>query len=154
VTRPDLSDLLAGMDSSRRALGFLDLAGLASLARCGIHILDPFSALVSPGTEIEAGAVLQPNVILEVTAGGRLHIGARTRLSAGTHLFAAGGSVLVGSDAEIGDQGGFTARATPYRRLAASGRVPRSSAASTFAIAALAPEGTTPRPTRTAGARC
>ena len=101
MTCPDLAGVLANMDSSRRALGFLDLAGLTTLARRGIHILDPFSTLVSPGVEIEAGDGFHTNVRLELTAGGRIRIGAQTRLSAGSHLTARGGLILVGSSAEI-----------------------------------------------------
>ena len=171
MTCPDLADVLANMDSSRRALGFLDLAGLTTLARRGIHILDPFSTLVSPGVEIEAGAVLHTNVRLELTAGGRIRIGAQTRLSAGSHLTARGGLILVGSSAEIGDEGGFSIRAKTGETIAIGDRVrltgggslsgncrigdgPRSWAGSMSATAGSAREGTIPKPIPTPVARC
>jgi carbonic anhydrase/acetyltransferase-like protein (isoleucine patch superfamily) len=107
---PISSKLFALMNASRSALGFLSLDGLAALSRQGIHILDPFSTLVSPDVEIAAGTVLWPGVSLEATGGGRVRIGAGTHLFPGVRLRAEGGSILVGSEVELGDEGGFSVK--------------------------------------------
>jgi carbonic anhydrase/acetyltransferase-like protein (isoleucine patch superfamily) len=105
----NLSLLFGSMASARATLGFMGPEGLAGLTTHGVLILDPFSTLVSPAVEIEAGAVLWPNVTLEAKTGGRIRIGARARLFPGCRLMADGGSILIGSDVKIGDDGGFSA---------------------------------------------
>jgi carbonic anhydrase/acetyltransferase-like protein (isoleucine patch superfamily) len=124
------------MNAARSALGFLSLDELAALSAKGIHILDPFSTLVSPDVEIAAGAVLWPGVSLEAISGGRVRIGAGTRLFPGAHLRADGGSILVGSDVALGDEGGFSVKAKPGEtveigdraRLSGGGRLSESCA--------------------------
>jgi carbonic anhydrase/acetyltransferase-like protein (isoleucine patch superfamily) len=111
MSSPDLSALYGAMAAARSALGFLAPDSLAGLAAREVLILDPFSTLVSSGVDIEAGTVLWPNVTLEARAGGRIRIGARTRLFPGSRLLADRGSIRIGSDVEFGDEGGFSARA-------------------------------------------
>lgn len=113
MSSPDLSRLIHMMDAARAALGFLDSEGLGALAAKGVLILDPFSTLVSPRVAIEPGAVLWPNVTLETRTGGRIRVGARTRLFPGCRLLADGGSIDIGSDVEFGDEGGFSAKVKP-----------------------------------------
>jgi UDP-3-O-[3-hydroxymyristoyl] glucosamine N-acyltransferase len=103
-------------------MGFLDLAQIAALAARGIRVLDPFSTLVSPEVEIAAGALLYPNVILERRAGGRIRVGTGARLMPGTHVLAAGGTVRIGDEAEIGEDGGFSLKAQAADTIAVGGR--------------------------------
>jgi acetyltransferase-like isoleucine patch superfamily enzyme len=112
VTGTDLERLLRKVDASRRSLGFLEVGTMVALADRGIHLLDPFSILISPQAEIEPGAVLSPIVVLDIGAGGAIHIGAGTRLFSGTHIRADGGTVSVGRRAEIGADGGFSLKAS------------------------------------------
>jgi hypothetical protein len=113
VTGLDVRTIVDVADASRLALGFMSVAATAELARAGVRVADPFSTLVSPGVAIEPDAVLYPNVILEQTQGGRIRIGRGTRLWPGTQMTACGGSIGVGSDAEIGADGGFSFMAGP-----------------------------------------
>jgi carbonic anhydrase/acetyltransferase-like protein (isoleucine patch superfamily) len=103
----DSGAILQASDASRRELGFLTIEETAALAQWGVHLLDPFSPLGSPEVEIEAGAVLHPTVTLHLFRGARIRVGAGTRLCPGVSVRAEGGSVVIGRDAEIGDEGGF-----------------------------------------------
>jgi carbonic anhydrase/acetyltransferase-like protein (isoleucine patch superfamily) len=113
VTAFDPRTIPETADASRLALGFLSVAATSELARAGVRVLDPFSTLVSPGIAIEPDAVLYPNVILEQTQAGRIRIGRGTRLWPGTQMTACGGSILIGQDAEIGEDGGFSFKVGP-----------------------------------------
>jgi hypothetical protein len=114
----DLRTILDAADASREALGFMSVAATAELARAGLRVVDPFSTLVSPGVVIEPDAVLYPNVILEQTERGRICIGRGARLWSGSQMSARGGSIGVGSDAEIGAEGGFSLMAGPGDSIA------------------------------------
>ncbi|MET0428575.1 MAG: hypothetical protein ABW026_08755 [Microvirga sp.] len=81
-----------------------------ALAERDILVPDPNSVLVSRHVELGAGAVLWPGTILRVTAG-RLAIGEGTQCYPGTRVEVTGGSVSIGSEAEIGEEGGFTIKA-------------------------------------------
>jgi carbonic anhydrase/acetyltransferase-like protein (isoleucine patch superfamily) len=113
MSGPDVTRFIHMIDAARAALGFLSPDGLGAFAAQGVRILDPFSTLVSPGVGIEAGAVLWPNVTLEARTGGRIRVGARSRLFPGSRLLADGGSIVIGCDVEFGDEGGFSAKVRP-----------------------------------------
>jgi UDP-3-O-[3-hydroxymyristoyl] glucosamine N-acyltransferase len=114
--------ILDAADASRRALGFMSVAATAELSRSGVRVIDPFSTLVSPGVAIEPDAILYPNVILEQTRSGRIQIGSGTRLWPGTQVTACGGSIVIGPDAEIGEEGGFSFSAGRGESIAVGGR--------------------------------
>jgi hypothetical protein len=98
-------------DAARERLGFLPRAETIALARRGVVLPDPGSVLVSNDVRLGEDIVLWPNVILQISAGGRIDIGRGTHLFPGTRIVAAGGSVSIGADTEIGEEGGFTAKA-------------------------------------------
>jgi hypothetical protein len=98
-------------DAARRQLGFLTRAETAALSHRGILLLDPGSVLVSAYVWLEESVILWPNVILQGSAGGRIEIGRATNLFPGTRIVASGGSVIIGADAQIGEEGGFTIKA-------------------------------------------
>jgi carbonic anhydrase/acetyltransferase-like protein (isoleucine patch superfamily) len=98
-------------DAARERLGFLSEAEIIALSRLGILSPDPGSVLVSGDVRLAEDVVLWPNVILQISAGGRITIGPGTNLFPGTRIVASGGSVTVGAGAEIGEEGGFTLKA-------------------------------------------
>jgi len=98
----------AATDEARRTLGFLTVAQTIALEQKRVVVLDPGSILVSPEVKLGAGVVLWPNVTLQCRDGGRIAIGAKTALFSGTHVVAQTGEVIIGGEAEIGDEGGFT----------------------------------------------
>jgi hypothetical protein len=98
-------------DESRQQLGFLSAAETAALTHRGVSVPDPTSVLVSSGVQLGTGAVLWPGVILETRDGGTIVIGDGTRLFPGSRLVASGGSITVGAQVEIGEEGGFTIKA-------------------------------------------
>jgi hypothetical protein len=99
-------------DAARRRLGFLSLGETIALAQRDILLPDPTSVLVSAGVQLEAGIVLWPNVILQASGGGRIAVGRGTQLFPGTRIVASGGTVRIGVEAEIGEEGGFTIKAS------------------------------------------
>jgi hypothetical protein len=101
----------ATTDAARRSLGFLSLRETIALASRGVAVPDPNSVQVSPGVLLGAGVVLWPNVILQIPAGGGIAVGAGSVLFPGARIVASGGLITVGSDAEIGEEGGFTIKA-------------------------------------------
>jgi hypothetical protein len=98
-------------DESRERLGFLSAAETAALAYRGISIPDPTSVLVASGVQLGTGTVLWPGVILETRDGGTIVIGDGTQLFPGSRFVASGGSITVGAQVEIGEEGGFTIKA-------------------------------------------
>jgi carbonic anhydrase/acetyltransferase-like protein (isoleucine patch superfamily) len=98
-------------DAARRHLGFLLGAETAALAHRGIVLPDPGSVLVSSHVRLEEGVILWPSVILQAVGDGRIAIGQGTNLFPGTRIVASGGSVTIGAEAEIGEEGGFTVKA-------------------------------------------
>ncbi|MDP8919337.1 MAG: hypothetical protein M3O00_10685, partial [Pseudomonadota bacterium] len=80
-------------------------AETAALAHRGIVLPDPGSVLVSSHVRLEEG------VILQAVGNGRIAIGQGTNLFPGTRIVASGGSVTIGAEAEIGEEGGFTVKA-------------------------------------------
>ena len=99
-------------DAARRRLGFLSLGETIALAQLDILLPDPTSVLVSAGVQLEAGIVLWPNVILQASGGGRIAVGRGTQLFPGTRIVASGGTVRIGVEAKIGEEGGFTIKAS------------------------------------------
>ncbi|NIX77383.1 hypothetical protein [Microvirga terricola] len=106
-----MNDARLTLDSTRRSMGFLSLSEIVALCEQGVVMPDPASVLISRGVKVEAGAILWPQVILQSALGSALTIGANTILFPGTRVVADGGSVSVGSEAEIGEEGGFTIKA-------------------------------------------
>jgi NDP-sugar pyrophosphorylase family protein len=72
---------------------------------------EPQSVLVSRGVALGEAAVLWPSTILQASGGGRIVIGAGVQLFPGTRIVVSDGSVVIGSGAEIGEEGGFTIKA-------------------------------------------
>jgi UDP-3-O-[3-hydroxymyristoyl] glucosamine N-acyltransferase len=106
-----MSDILVLEDDARRRLGFLSRNETAALARTGILLPAPDSVLISQEVRIEEGAILWPNVILQIAAGGSIVVGREAQLFPGTRIVAFGGTVTIGPRAEIGEEGGFTLKA-------------------------------------------
>jgi carbonic anhydrase/acetyltransferase-like protein (isoleucine patch superfamily) len=98
-------------DAARRHLGFLSGAETAALAHRGIVLPDPGSVLVSSHVRLEEGVILWPSVILQAVGDGPIAIGQGTNLFPGMRIVASGGSVTIGAEAEIGEEGGFTVKA-------------------------------------------
>jgi hypothetical protein len=98
-------------DQARLSLGFLGVADTAALRGRGIVIPDPSSTLVSPDAVLGPGVVLWPGIVVQCGEGGAVSVGAGTVLSPGTRIVASGGRVTIGSEAEIGEEGGFTIKA-------------------------------------------
>lgn len=99
-------------DAVRRSLGFLTVDETWQLAAAlGVLIPDPVSVLVSPGVELGEGATLWPGAILQASNGGSITVGGGTNLFPGTRMVAAGGRIVIGTQAEIGEEGGLTIKA-------------------------------------------
>jgi hypothetical protein len=108
----------APTDAARCYLGLLSLEETAALGERGVVIPDPSSVLVSPGVAFGDGVVLWPGAILQRSGEGALAIGSGTILYPGTRIVAAGGSIEIGADTEIGEEGGFTIKAEPDHAIA------------------------------------
>jgi len=102
---------IARIDASRQQGGFLTVDETIGLAAGGVRVFDPFSTLVSAEVDLAPGTTLWPGVILHAAEGGRIAIGERTQLFAGTRIVAVGGRVTIGRDVELGEEGGFTIKA-------------------------------------------
>lgn len=105
-------------DADRARLGFLSQEETIALIRRGVVLPAPFSVLVSRRVELEPDVVLWPNTILHASDGGHVGIGRGTQLFPGTRIAAAGGSVTIGTGADIGEEGGFTLKAGPGETIA------------------------------------
>jgi hypothetical protein len=105
-------------DEARRRLGFLSLEETAALGDRGVQLPDPGSVLVSPHVRLEEDVVLWPNVILQVSFEGRITVGRGTNLFPGTRIVAPNGLVVIGTGAEIGEEGGFTIKTGPGDTIA------------------------------------
>lgn len=103
------TDLRGG--EARRHLGFLSQEETAALARQGILLPDPGSVLISGDVRLEEDVVLWPGIILHISAGGHISIGRGANLFPGTRIVASGGSITIGAETEIGEEGGFTLKA-------------------------------------------
>ena len=108
-----MNDVHSLGDASRQRLGFLSAADTVSLTHRGVVIPDPTSVLISPSVRVGKGAVLWPGVILQIQENGVIAVGDDTQLFPGSRLVASGGSIMVGAQAEIGEEGGFTIKAGP-----------------------------------------
>ncbi|MGF9757405.1 hypothetical protein AAII07_19595 [Microvirga sp. 0TCS3.31] len=106
-----MSQVQVPSDDARRQLGFLSVAETAALTHRGVVIPDPTSVLISPSVQLGKGAVLWPSVILQIRGDGAVAVGDDTQLFPGSRLVASSGSITVGAQAEIGEEGGFTIKA-------------------------------------------
>jgi carbonic anhydrase/acetyltransferase-like protein (isoleucine patch superfamily) len=94
------------VDDARKATGFLTVAETIALVHGGVRVLDPFSTLVSAGTEVGAETVLYPGVVLQRDPASTLLLGCRNVIYPGSVLLAeAGGRLVLGSGCEIGPGG-------------------------------------------------
>ena len=99
-------------NAARMQAGFLTSGKTSELSTTGVVIFDPFSTLISAaGITLSPGVTIWPGVILETGNGGTITIGANVQLFSGTRIVAKGGRVGIGSDSEIGEEGGFTIKA-------------------------------------------
>ncbi|RWX79430.1 hypothetical protein EPK99_11525 [Neorhizobium lilium] len=99
------------LDAARLRAGFLVVEEVAALAGSGVAIFDPFSTLISAGVALSTGVTIWPGVTLQIREGGCIIIGSDVQLYPGTRIVSAGGKVVVGPQAEIGEEGGFTIKA-------------------------------------------
>ena len=106
-----MTEAQAPSDAARERLGFLSLAETLALAHRGVLIPDPGSVLISANVQLEAGIALWPNVILQASDSGRITVGQGSNLFSGTRIVATGGTVAIGNEVEIGEEGGFTIKA-------------------------------------------
>jgi hypothetical protein len=106
-----MNEAEAARDAARRRLGFLLLSETIALGHRGVLIPDPASVLISADVELEAGIVLWPNVILQASDSGRIAVAQGTQLFPGSRIVAFGGTVGIGAETEIGEEGGFTIKA-------------------------------------------
>jgi carbonic anhydrase/acetyltransferase-like protein (isoleucine patch superfamily) len=107
-----LNNVRPTFDAARRSMGFLSLSEILSLCEHGVMMPDPASVLISRDVQVEPDTILWPHVILQSAADSQLTIGTGTILFPGTRIVALdGGSIVVGSEAEIGEEGGFTVKA-------------------------------------------
>ncbi|HUC26237.1 MAG TPA: hypothetical protein VMA73_26320 [Streptosporangiaceae bacterium] len=90
-------------DEHRVALGFLTIGQTDGLADDGVRVLDPFSTLISAGTQIGAGTVIYPSVVIQREEASTLVLGSGNVLFPGTLLLAAnGGRLVIGDECEFG----------------------------------------------------
>lgn len=106
-----MSQMTGLTDAARLQLGFLSLEATVALASRDILIPDPASVLVSPSAKLGKGVILWPGVIVECSSVSDLSIGDGTALLPGTRIVASNGTVMIGHDVEIGEEGGFTIKA-------------------------------------------
>ena len=89
-------------DRSRRALGLLTGEETAALAQGGVLIPDPFSVLVSRGTQIGRGTILWPGSSLQITGEASLWVGEEAQIGAeGGFSISANGPTRIGSKARL-----------------------------------------------------
>ena len=106
-----MKEAQAVSDIARRRLGFLSLAETTALAHRGVLMPEPTAVLVSADVQLHDGVVLWPNVILQILGRGRIVVGNGANLFPGTRIVASGGTVTIGADTELGEEGGFTIKA-------------------------------------------
>lgn len=106
-----MSQMIGPTDAARLQLGFLSLEATLALADRDILIPDPASVLVSPSAKLGKGVILWPGVVVDCSASSEVRIGDGTALFPGTRIVASGGTVMIGCEAEIGEEGGFTVKA-------------------------------------------
>jgi hypothetical protein len=103
-------DLIALIDRSRAAAGYLAVRETAALVADGNLVPDPFSVLISRFVTLGTGNLLYPGVVLEGRDGAPLAVGDRNRFHGPTLIVAETGPIQIGHDNQFGE-GGFTARA-------------------------------------------
>jgi len=103
-----MTEFIRRIDDLRTARGFLTVEETLMLSEQGVTIMDPFSTLISKRVELSAGILIWPNVTIEVGNSGHVSIGVNTVLHGGVRIEAAAGSISIGADGDIGQEGGFT----------------------------------------------
>ncbi|CAN7628230.1 hypothetical protein [Neorhizobium tomejilense] len=101
-------DHIRRIDDTRSVHGFLTVEETILLSERGVTMMDPFSTLVSRQIRLTAGIFIWPNVTILTGENGRISIGSGTVLHSGVRMEANAGSIHVGADCDIGQEGGFT----------------------------------------------
>lgn len=101
-------DHIRRIDETRSVHGFLTVEETILLSERGVTMMDPFSTLVSRQIRLTAGIFIWPNVTILTGENGRISIGSGTVLHSGVRMEANAGSIHVGADCDIGQDGGFT----------------------------------------------
>lgn len=96
------------IDEVRRLKGFLTIEETLRLADLDVTIVDPFSTLISRRVSLAPGIFIWPNVTLEVGPEAAVSIGASTVLHGGVRIAAGAGSIAIGANGDVGQEGGFT----------------------------------------------
>ena len=96
------------LDARRQENGFMGIKETLSLVERGIMVLDPFSTLISPRAKLGTNIQIWPGVTLAVGDDGALTIGDGVQLFSAVRIQAQAGRITVGTDADIGQEGGFT----------------------------------------------
>jgi len=96
------------IDEVRRLKGFLTIEETLRLADLDVTIIDPFSTLISRRASLAPGIFIWPNVTLEVAPEAAVSIGASTVLHSGVRIAAGAGSIAIGANGDVGQEGGFT----------------------------------------------
>jgi hypothetical protein len=105
------STVIAKIDETRRAQGFLGIEAVLALAERGNVILDPFSTLIAKNARIGSNNIFYPGVTIHCSASGKLVVGDNNTFYAGTWLAADAGTLTIGNGNLLGEGGGFTAKA-------------------------------------------
>ncbi|MCG7392851.1 AraC family transcriptional regulator [Microvirga sp. ACRRW] len=105
------STLIAKIDETRRAQGFLEIEAVLALGERGNTILDPFSTLIAKHARIGANNIFYPGVTIHCSSASELTIGDGNTFYAGTWLAADAGTLTIGNGNLFGEGGGFTAKA-------------------------------------------
>ena len=101
-----LSDLLAAIDAQRIASGYMSVVQLLEASTASQNVfLDPFSTLVSCDAQMGSGNLFYPNVVIEVTNGGKIVLGSNNVFYPGTLLQADQGTITIGDGNELGSGG-------------------------------------------------
>lgn len=103
-----MHELIARVNETRSLNGFLTVEDVVGLSACGISVVDPFSTLVSARAKLAPGVFLWPNITIAVGEAGLVSIGRSTTIHSGVRIAVQSGSVVIGSNCDIGQEGGFT----------------------------------------------
>ncbi len=103
-----MHEIVNRIDEVRRLKGFLTVGETLQLADLGVTVIDPFSTLISRRANLASGVFVWPNVTLEAGPEAAVSIGASTVLHSGVRIAAGAGSIAIGANGDLGQEGGFT----------------------------------------------
>jgi len=136
-----MTDLTTGLNALRRERGFLTIEETFLLSEQGVTVMDPFSTFISGDVRIASGVIIWPNSRIAVGAGGSIDISAGTTLHSGVRIEAEAGSIRIGADCDIGQEGGFTILASAGRDAVVIGNDVRLNGNGSIAINAEIGDG-------------